>query len=256
VGGTPEAKILELAGQWLAYVNLWTLESVRPVALYSKSDTRLNMTPVRQLTLGSPTWIQMATAEEEEDHWQPLVSVRVDDAARLAAFMCELEQGRQSASRSGPRLETALRWFRRVADGLFGLEEASIDIPPSLYEDMVVNSITALESLLLRKEERSKKKDPISRRLACLVAENDVERAAIEKRVRDNYDLRSAIVHGDTQPAVAELQRATNELRVWLRQVLVAALRMGGEQRRFVDAVKDASVRDSNQRLVPRYRER
>jgi Apea-like HEPN len=250
----PLTTITKLAGHWIAYVSLWTRESVRPIALYSKPQTRLALPPVRQVSVASPTWIPEPAGEEgAEEEMRPLFSVSVEDTAALGSFMSELEAGRSAATKHGPRLDTALRWFLRTTDSTFGIEDFSLGIPDSLYEDLIVDSFTALEALLLQKKEWDKG-NKISARAAALIAQTDAEIPAVEKKVREAYDFRNDIVHGDVQPGSAELERAARELRLWLRQVLVATLRLGGDQSRLVAGITDAEVKAQNRALVPVYK--
>lgn len=251
----PSTMVTVLAGHWIAYLDLWTLEAVRPIALYTKPQTLLDMTPVHQISLGSPTSVPAPGDDDDTDGSQPFVAVDVDDPDALARFMRELEAGRQAARQRGPRIETALRWFRRVAEDLFGIDTFSFGVPESLYEDVVVDSFTALEALLLSSGEGNKG-NHISTRTASLIAQADTEIATIQQRVRGSYDLRNAIVHGDAQPALTDLERAAQQLRAWVRQVLVAALRLSGDQEPLKAAVTDPGLRASNRRLVPNYSHR
>ena len=103
-----------------------------------------------------------------------------------------------------------------------------------------------------KKGERSKG-NHISERAAALVARTENEVPAVKDAIRKAYDLRNDIVHGDCQSPNADLKHRAEQLRVWGRQVLVASLRLGGDQGKLEASANDATGRDKNRALVPRY---
>jgi hypothetical protein len=63
------------------------------------------------------------------------------------------------------------------------------------------------------------------------------------------------LVHGDVRPPLDELRGTAKHLRVWVKQVMVAMLRLGGDLDRMVAGATDESVRVKNRALVPVYEE-
>jgi len=63
-----------------------------------------------------------------------------------------------------------------------------------LSEEAVIHLMIAAEALLITMNE--KVRGTLSSRLSTLIAENETEKAEISKKMRELYDLRSAIVHG------------------------------------------------------------
>jgi len=61
-------------------------------------------------------------------------------------------------------------------------------------EEAVIHLMIAAEALLITRNEKIQCN--LSRRLSALIAENEVERAEISKKMLELYGLRSAIVHG------------------------------------------------------------
>lgn len=148
-------------------------------------------------------------------------------------------------------MDTALHWFTRVADRLFGQDQRFI-AAFSLHEDLVPDCFTVLEALLLKARDRGKG-PKISNRAAALIAEDDAKVEDLAKAVKAAYDLRNDLVHGDVHPPANELREASQRLCVWVKQVLVAMLRLGGDLDQAIRGVDDAGVRESNRALVPRY---
>lgn len=61
-------------------------------------------------------------------------------------------------------------------------------------EEVIINSMISAEALLILKNEKIR--SSLAKRLPSLIAENEIEKAEISKKIRELYDLRSAIVHG------------------------------------------------------------
>lgn len=61
-------------------------------------------------------------------------------------------------------------------------------------EEAVIDLVIACEALLCT--DTKKIRENLSRRLSILIAENEMEKAEISKKMRELYELRSGIVHG------------------------------------------------------------
>jgi hypothetical protein len=243
--------VTKLAGHWLAFLNLWDLESIRPVALYEKPDTRLAMRPVKEHRITSPSWVGRIDDETGEEHEEPFLPVEIGDPAALSTLLGQLETGRLAAAGAGPRVATALHWFQRVADELFGWEEGWWH-DQTIDEDIVSDSFTVLEALLLGPNERLKG-PKISKRAAALISAADADIPGLEASILQTYGLRNRLVHGDARPDAGELETAVRNLQRWVRQVLVGMLRLNGDQARVILGVTDGTVRAANREMVPRY---
>lgn len=75
----------------------------------------------------------------------------------------------------------------------------------------------------------------------------------IKEELKEIHQLRSAIVHGGTRRPADELKKAVWNLRKWVRQAIVATLRMNWDQERIIRAVIDQRLRNENRELVPEY---
>ncbi len=245
-------RIARLVGNWLCYVNAWSAECVRPLALYVKPDTRLSSTAVGQITIASPSWTYQTHPESGDQDEVPFLPVHVDehDRARFVDFLLELERGRTAAVTQGPRMATALHWFSRITGNMFGTSYDWVD--ETVAEDVVADSFTVLEALLLRSGEKCKGAK-IAARAAALIAPDLPAREVLADQIRAAYKRRNDLVHGDVRPNRDVLEATMRDLRVWTRQVLVAMLRLEGDQDRVIRGVTDPLVQARNHAFVPMY---
>ena len=63
-----------------------------------------------------------------------------------------------------------------------------------MLETKIINLMIASEALLITKD--TSIRSPISDRFSTLIAENEIDKVVISRRMRELYDLRSDIVHG------------------------------------------------------------
>ena len=83
-------------------------------------------------------------------------------------------------------------------------------------EERIINLMIAGEALLITRN--TSIRTPISDRISALIAENEMDKGVISRRMRELYDLRSAIVHGgrkkpnlkDSLELLNYVQRAIN----------------------------------------------
>jgi len=86
-------------------------------------------------------------------------------------------------------------------------------------EEAVIDLIIAAEALLITRNESIR--GNLSRRLSALIAENEIEKAEISKKMRELYDLRCAIVHGGGgKPSWNDVQILFNYVRRAIEQGL------------------------------------
>jgi len=252
-----EEKVETAAQPWLNYLNLWSLGTVRPSALYEKFDFLLTSPAVRKRTLHEPTLIPDAFYigdGECIERETPLETVSLPTTAAFSEFVKELEKGRATALSHGQRLETALRFFSRSCKGLWRWAELQHS-DHDLAEDIIINSTIALEALLIGSTEMDKISRRFSSRGAALLSSDDSEIESLRKEMKRIYGIRSSIAHGGARHSIDDLTKVVRKLRLWVRQALVALLRMAGEQDRLIDAVKDGKLRHANRKLVPEYEE-
>jgi hypothetical protein len=79
-------------------------------------------------------------------------------------------------------------------------------------EEVVIHLMIAAEALLIIKNENIR--GNLSRRLSALIAENEIEKEEISKKMRELYDLRSDIVHGrGSKPSLDDVKILFNYVK-------------------------------------------
>jgi hypothetical protein len=245
----PRRHAMDLVGRWVHCINLVSGGFVRPLAIHTKLDTRLALRPVDTIRVAEPLTLSRTDGQDEWE--EPFVSVDAPDAAGLSATIAALDKGHETATALGPRVDTALHWFARVADQVYGWELGST-YDEALHEDIVPDCFTALEALLLRPKESGKGPN-ISARAASLIAEDDAKVETLRKEILAAYKVRNDLVHGDAEPSASDLSAAAKRLPIWVKQVTAALLRLGGNLDAVIRGVSDAGTRVANRALVPRY---
>jgi len=250
-----EEKVERAAQPWLNYLNLWSLGTVRASALYEKFDFLLTSPAVRKRTLHEPILIPDAFYigdGEWIERESPLETVSLSTPEAFVEFVKELGKGRAKALSHGQSLETALRFFSRSCKDLWRWAELHHN-DHDLAEDIIINSAIALEALLIGPTEMYKISKKFSSRGAALLSSDDSDIEGIRKEMRRIYEIRSGIAHGGARHSLDDLEKVVRKLRLWVRQTLVALLRMAGEQDRLIKAVDDPDLRHANRKLVPEY---
>lgn len=247
---SPHEVAMRHGGAWIHCINLSEKGFVRPVAIYTKLQTLLALMPVEVLNVSEPTMIPEYDYQQDREWEHPFVSIDVNAREPFVKTVTELFEGRTAASSRSSRTETALHWFTRIGDQLFGHDAGRL-LDERILEELVPDCFTILEALLLAPRERGKG-DKISARAASLVATEDSTLIATRDAIKAAYDLRNDLVHGDARPSHEKLEGAAENLHVWVKQVLVALLRLHGDRDAVVAGVSDASVRERNRALVPR----
>ncbi len=215
-------RVARIAEPWITYLCLYGPRAVRPCGLYSKPETLLRDRAVDVVHLLDPSAEERYCDDEQTvPDLVPIyeLEVRGDAAKKLHAFLVEMESGRKRAEAKGPRLETALHWFRRSAAYLYDDVERASFLPREAYEDFIADTFTALEAVLLKQGE-GKKGPRISERGAALLGEPNAA-----AHFSEAYELRNRIVHGDERPQGPELARSAEFVSSAVRRILIAELR-------------------------------
>jgi len=141
--------------------------------------------------------------------WAPAIG------ANYSAIYGGVKQLEEQGFRASPgNLSVALRAF-----------SSTYDRWPTAQDSRLLDCVTALEALLGADSEIAFK---LSFRVASILADTDEERTNLMKSLKDFYDTRSRVVHGGTlQPKHQALLEHVDELRVILKRLLVAFIRLG-----------------------------
>jgi hypothetical protein len=142
-------------------------------------------------------------------NWTPTIS------ANYPAIYDGLKQLEEKGFKASPgNLSVALRAFSSTYDGW-----------PTDQDAQLLDCVTALEALLGAENEIAFK---LSFRIASILANTDEERSNLLKLLKDFYDTRSRVIHGDNlkEKHQAVLPRV-DELRTIVRRLLVAFIRLG-----------------------------
>jgi hypothetical protein len=142
-------------------------------------------------------------------NWTPTIS------ANYSAIYDGLKQLEEEGFKASPgNLSVALRAF-----------SSTYDRWPTAQDSQLLDCVTALEALLGADNEIAFK---LSFRIASILADTDKERSNLLKLLKDFYDTRSRVIHGDNlkEKHQALLPRV-DELRTIVRRLLAAFIRLG-----------------------------
>lgn len=250
--------VQDAAQPWLNYINLWSLGTVRPIALYEKNDSLLTYEAYRDRILEEPTFAPRFQTDERLGIpysyvvSAPMATVEVSNSEAFVSFVADLHQRHLAAPPNGPRLEKALNSYARACAGFW--QFAMFPEAHNVCEGIVIDSITALEAVFLRDADRRNKATHLSTRASALVGQSPAEQRSLRRMVSKAYDLRSAILHADQSYARSELPEVVRHLNLLLRKVLVAFIWLEGNQQRLIDGVSNSAIAAANAALVPSYR--
>jgi hypothetical protein len=250
LGLSPRKRIQTMGYPWVTYINLWNLGKIRVAGAYETTDSLLVPRSERYIHLEEPVWQDHYEKGEESDseEWVsecPLRLLSVRDAQRFASFLERLEAGRSAVQLQTHRGEIALRYFARVADTYrqHHLQGDGLDIDGN--EDILVDGVTALETLLLAGEKRGKGRI-LAGQLSALLADDSVGQRTLRKRVEKIYKLRSAVLHGDTRPSSQELRMSAIQVEELTRRCLMAFLLLQGDRRAIAQGARDERIAQMN----------
>jgi hypothetical protein len=238
-----------VAQPWLNYINLWSYDKVRCCGVYQKTDSRI-VEPIRSLGLEEPFWVAREVGDPEDpiEIEEPYRTLRVDDADALRDHILSLDAGSLRARALGHRLDTALRFFKRVSEA-FWEHTLSYASDQDAHEDLIIDAVTGLETLYLDGEQRGKDQ-LLARRASCLLEEDPARSRSMRRELTALYHLRSAIVHGNERRSAKELSDGARLAEGILRRSIRAFAILGGDQQRIIAAVIDQQLAQQNRQLV------
>jgi hypothetical protein len=243
---------------WVTLINLWGRGKVRVAGIIESSDSKLVRRPRRYIEIGEPIWedhykYNPAKDVDEWDSSSPRRTVSITDESKFIAFLEQAQLGLEKAS-GDHRANIAMRYFRRVADVCWHQHQGRDAINPDHDEDLIVDAVTALETILLANEKKGKG-DIMAMRAAVLLADTPKEQRPIRRAMARLYKQRSAILHGDPRPSPKEMRDSAVDAEEYLRRCLGAFLLCGGDRRSILDAPKSSTVaaalRDKVKRVLP-----
>jgi len=250
LGLPPRKRIQTMGYPWVTYVNLWDRGKIRVVGAYETTDSLLVRNSERYIHLDNPLWQDHYARSENSDseEWvseSPLRLLSVRDAQRFASFLERLEAGRSAVQRQTHRGEIALRYFARVTDAYrqHHLQGDGLDVDAN--EDILVDGVTALETLLLAGEKRGKGRI-LAGQLSALLADDLAGQRTLRKRVEKIYKLRSTVLHGDTRPSSAELSMSAIQVEELTRRCLTTFLLLQGDRQAIAQGARDECVAQMN----------
>lgn len=249
-------RVQRLAHPWIGFINLWARGKVRVAGVFEWSDSGLLSSPHRYLEIGEPVWEDHYEHNDERDvdEWaseSPRRTLTVSEETRFVKYLERLDNGLQRAGSEAHRADIAMRYFRRVVENYWTHHLGGDGAGQDHNEDIVVDAITALESILLANEKRDKG-GLMAARAAAIIEETGDKRRNVRKRIQRLYRLRSAILHGDARPSTAELTEAAVDAEEFSRRCLAAFLLADGDRQAFLRASTDAAVAEElRRRIVP-----
>ena len=240
-----ENRIQRLAHPWIGFMNLYARGKVRIAGVFEWTDSGLCSTR-RYLDLGDPVWQDHYKHNDEEDvdEWaseSPRRTLTIDNEAQFARFLERLDDGLSGSGANAHRADIAMRYFLRVVDNFWTHHTGGDGTSQDHNEDIIVDAMTALETILLANEKRDKG-GLMAARAAAIVEEADEKRRDVRRRIERLYKLRSAILHGDTRPSASELTAAAVHAEEFARRCLSAFLLASCDRQAFLRASKDAVI--------------
>lgn len=113
-------------------------------------------------------------------------------------------------------------------------------------EDIVIlDCFVALEALFSKSGEKTEMTYKLSNRISTMLGDNTDSRIKIRKEIRDLYDLRSRIVHGDH---IELQQNAFGNLIVYTREAIFRFVRLSmnySSHNEIIDKIDDAMIDNS-----------
>lgn len=250
LGYSPRKRIQAMGYPWVTYVNLWDRGKIRVAGVYEKTDSLLVRESERYIHLDEPMWEDHYEYRKESDseEWvseSPVRLLSVPDPERFARFLDRLEKGRNAVLSQTHRGEIALRYFARVAETYRQYHLRGDGLDDDANEDILVDGVTALETLLLAGEKRGKGRI-LAGQLSALLADDLARRRTLRKRVEKIYKLRSTVLHGDTRPSSEELSVSAIQVEELTRRCLTTFLLLQGDRQAIAQGARDECVAQMN----------
>lgn len=251
--GSPQGRIQRLANPWINFMNLWSRGKVRIAGVFEWTDSALCSTR-RYLDAGEPVWQDNYKYSEGEDVdvWaseSPRRTLKVNDEAKFVSFLERLTDGLEASTHEAHRADIAMRYFHRIVDNFWIHHIGGDGTNQDPNEDIIVDAMTALETILLANEKRDKG-GLMAVRAAAIIEDTDEKRRDVRKRIQGLYRLRSVILHGDARPSVSELTAAAVDAEEFARRCLSAFLLAGGDRHAFLRVSRDPSIAAELRRRV------
>ncbi len=250
LGFPPGKRIQTMGYPWVTYIDLWDRGKIRVAGAYETTDSLLVRRSERYIHLDEPVWQDHYEYSEKSDseEWvseSPLRLLSVRDPQRFARFLERLEAGRSAVQLQTHRGEIALRYFARVAEKYWQHHLRGDGLDVDANEDILVDGVTALETLLLAGEKRGKGRI-LAGHLSALLADDSAGQRTLRKRVERIYKLRSTVLHGDTRPSSEELSMSAIQVEELTRRCLTAFLLLHGDRRAIAQGARDEPVAQVN----------
>ena len=248
-------RVQRLSHPWLMFINLWNRGKIKVAGVFEWSDSRLIRSPHRYLDIGEPIWQDHYEYNDDQDkeEWvseTPRRSLIIQDETRFVKFLKRLDDGLQRIGSEAHRADIAMRYFRRVGDNFWAHHIGGDGSNQDHNEDIIVDTVTILESILSANEKRGKGAVLAARAAAVLEAADDGKRR-LRKRIERLYKYRSAILHGDTRPSMATLTEAALVAEELARRCIAAFLLTNGDRQAMLRSSTDASVSEAiRQRIM------
>jgi len=253
-GYSPRKRIQAMGYPWVTYINLWDRGKLRVAGAYEKTDSLLLRESERYIHLDEPIWEDHYEYRKESDseEWvseSPVRLLSIPDPERFARFLDRLEKGRNTVLLQTHRGEIALRYFARVAETYRQYHLRGDGLDTDANEDILVDGVTALETMLLSGEKRGKGQI-LAGQLSALLADDTTGQRALRKKVEKIYKLRSTVLHGDTRPSAEELSESAIQAEELTRRCLTAFLLLQGDRQAIAQGARDERVAQTNRQRV------
>ena len=173
----------------------------------------------------------------------------MNDEVKFVSFLERLANGLEASGPEAHRADIAMRYFRRVVDNFWTHHIGGDETNQDPNEDIIVDAMTALETIFLANEKRDKG-GLMAARAAAIIEDTDEKRRDVRKRIRGLYRLRSVILHGDARPSASELTDAAVDAEEFARRCLSAFLLAGGDRQAFLQVSTDLSIAAELRRRV------
>ncbi|OGP59824.1 MAG: hypothetical protein A2162_01550 [Deltaproteobacteria bacterium RBG_13_52_11b] len=242
-----------LAHPWIGFINLWARGKVRIAGVFESTDSGL-CSSHRYLELAEPVWEDRFEYNEERDvdEWTsktPRRTLIVSDELRFIRFLERLDDGLRQSGSELYRADIALRYHRRIAENYWTHHIGDDGNTQDPNEDIIVDAMTTLETILLANERRGKS-GLLAARAAAVIEDIDDMRRSVQKRIQRLYKLRSAILHGDARPSTLQLAEAAKDGEEFSRRCLAAFLLAGADRQAFLQASTDATIAERLRRKI------
>lgn len=235
---------------WLAYLNLVSTIPVSIAAMFERPA-------FDSWALG-----HLSDPPQLGNDGVPAMGGTLHSSRQLQQSVEQFEGNRKAALSS--RVEIALKSFTRGCRALSGVCDENLlppnwdDQPESLelakdrdgLEWGIIDLCTAMEAIYLD-DSRSNLTSRFASRAASLLSISDEDRLELQSHIKDAYDTRSRLVHGDSPLTYRHLHDTAAFLRKCTRRSLVALLHLKGNQRPIIAGVEDEAIRTVNRLLVP-----